>query len=1024
MRRMSASVPKFGSFKPKAPLKRAIEETPSQDHDQDSLHVKQHRSRERSNHRQHRSGAHHHHREKSHATYAETPLPPAIVDDFEESPLFIVDRRGDSKNVEFGSMHRYSIPSHHRIGYGRLLGGANRIKIDRDESTETTVVLRDDDRRQRQRPERMLIERRPVASEKGIRVVLGTSSDGIMEHETDFIALRSLRKRGCEAKSPGVNEIASDAVDYRSIEGQAKTVAQPDDADLEYTSASGNDIANITLEMQIRQENTLLSRRVKEHPQDIDAWLSLIEHQALVLDSGGSASGREHRALADIRLSIYEQALKATATTTLCRERLLLGMLDVGSAIWETSKLTAKWEEVLKASSGSITLWRKYIDFAQTNNVNFTYERCRQVYEQCLAMLHAAGSHGSASEKERVAEAQVYVFLRYTAFTRDAGYDELAYAVWQAVLEFAFFRPIELESRAAGIMSFEEFWDGDSPRIGEDGALGWSHDAAHGQAATRPATSRPVPEAHDPDRIIAGFAHAETSLMGGLHLPASTDEEADDPFRYVMFADIRTVLQSLSSDLQYSSLVDAFLTYMHLPQPVRDVSTRHEWQIDQFLQANDIDGRLHRPGVLNRLGNTYDLFAGAFDHVLDADNARFIDRVLERLCIAMPQDDALAEYHIAFKLHSFPSEVSKLARRRLKQRPTSLRLYNAYGLAEAKQGRVEKAIEVWGAALKLPQGESGPDDTALLQHSKIWNDVLASQDERAVASLLSLSGMPNEDGLESVEVSPPRRLATTQYLASQFSAACFHHKLRHAALYAHLHLLFVYISTSYSLADVLSVFAQTTTSSAAPIFLELLHQSLADTLTLHLDSKRPYKPALLRSTAQTSLRLFPNNTTFHALLARLNANAFRLDDRVRETLSSVLSTDDKASLVTWATAIDAELRRCEGSVAGSTQNSVHALFARALTTPSSVVKACPTLWVRWFRWELSRGADDYGRAKRAFYDGLRAMPWWKGWLILGMRVFGKEEGGMTREELEKLYDVLEERGARARSMTKEKEKMS
>ncbi|KAG7118797.1 hypothetical protein HYQ44_020223 [Verticillium longisporum] len=93
---------------------------------------------------------------------------------------------------------------------------------------------------------------------------------------------------------------------YRSIEGKAKA-HQYSDSELEYDSSDAGE-SRFDDDDPARKKSIELSRRVKEHPNDIEAWLALISHQDVLLhniqDSGGEATEAEVRSFAEIKLSI------------------------------------------------------------------------------------------------------------------------------------------------------------------------------------------------------------------------------------------------------------------------------------------------------------------------------------------------------------------------------------------------------------------------------------------------------------------------------------------------------------------------------------------------------------------------------------------------------------------------------------------------------------------------------------------------------------------------------------------------
>ncbi|KAK4545327.1 hypothetical protein LTR36_003507 [Oleoguttula mirabilis] len=1058
-----ATVPKFGSFKPKA--RRTGGEEAETKHSHEPAHDLERRStltHEPTNRNERRSkeavregSGRRHHSDDHHSKSREERGPRKKVipaNEVGETTLFIADRRGDCKNVEYGSLHRYSVPQYHRSGYGHLVGTPANIKINRDESTEKAAVLSRKTWQGGERSNRPLSGRSQPQHERRLRVIRPNQPTAGLEIQNDFIALRPKlkRKRGSNASEDG----AAEAVDYRSVEGKAKP--SQDDDDLEYASDSDDDKVADDLDLRMRQENAALIRRTKQQPSELEAWLALIEHQAAVIRPGADTSlltAAEKRTLADVRLSIYDQALKHTRTGEPGHETLILGMIQQGSLIWERSKLATKWAEVLKASPGSIPLWTTYLDFVQTNHLSFKYEQCKTAYTDCLKILHNARLGASPGESDDVSTAQLYVVLRLTAFMRDAGYDELAYALWQLLLENNFFKPNDVSDRKVRLDALEDFWDSEVPRIGEEGAEGWSHYAQHGGRTTRSATSTDL-QPLEAARLILSFAEQEIERFGGLHLPAVADDDLAmaDPFRHVLFSDLQEVFQVLDVDLPKTALINAFLNFVHLPAVPSDCNETEvrTWEADQYLrtEAAGTSSSEQFGGISNERQTTFSLFHNAFEtfHASGSPGKQvvnFADQVLERVGSAQPGNDRLAEYHIAYQLHLLPTEARKTAKRLLKAKPSSLRLYNAFALTEARlEGRAAKADEIWNIALKMGSGfsEEVRDDAVLLWHSWMSTKLHHENHQHALHLLLCMSDDhldPKNHQRSSLAITASQTLKATQFFESGWEQMLWKRKHGHAALFAECHLMFAYLIHDLALEAGLATgekyrarLGHCHTTGA----MELLHQAQASLAKLHINHHRPYKPAMVREIAADSIRSFPNNSVFLELYAQVQAH-FRIEDRVRASLQEQLLGGSGASIISWSFAVTEELRRCTTEVSGSTEHSVRSTFARALLQPDSTVKHSLALWTRWFRFEHplryvhldpprvlteAQRKQALQRARQVFLDGLRDLPWSKAWVIMGLHAFVRD-GGMSRKELKQVYDVLAERELRVRVELEETE---
>ncbi|TKA26603.1 hypothetical protein B0A50_04711 [Salinomyces thailandicus] len=1062
------AIPKFGSFKPKvsaakAESSRSDKERPHERRSVGHRHrtkvadetpapsrERQSSSRRLQNHYERRHSS----RDGHHSLYPNpnSERQPVVLvgDELEESDLFIVDRRGDAKNVEFGSLHRYSIPSYHRIGYGRLIGQLPSVRIDRDESTEKQTVLSQAGRGGRSDVGRLKSASAARQSEKDLRIITADSqSKDDVGAQSDFLSFRTHRKRKRDHDTVDFGS----TVDFRSIEGWAKPSDEPQDGDLRLASDTDSERESVQTDLQTRQQNAVLTRQTKERPLELEPWLALIDHQASVICPGTDTTrltSNQKRTVADVRLSIYDQALKHITPDKPGYERLVSAMMEERMLVWETSRLTKKWMELLKALPTSIDLWMKYLDFVQTRHSDFKFDECKAAFIRCLEILHAARTR-STSESDRIASAQIDVFLRYTAFIRDAGFDEVAYGLWQALLEYHFFKPADTQHDETGTGALEDFWDSDVPRLGEAGAQGWSQYAKSGGRSSRMVQSAEMGTINAKQPFLS-FAEQEVQLQPALHLSASANDDAAmaDPFRLVMFSDLKDAVPHLMDDLPPALLTNAFLAFMHLPSlPVCGVAAHAgNWSADIFLNTSPTHSS-NDGASRNISSTTLHLFGDAFDSFHDRtttsessfrETVDFVDMVLDNVVAAQPGDNVLAEYYIAFRTRMFGPDALKTAKKLLKVRSSSLRLYNAYALAEARVGKgLSRADEVRATALKMIDNfdEDVRDEGVLLWHCSIMAKV-ASGDEKIALRLLGAMSDGGHDltaiAKADATISVPQRLKTVQYLEQRWDQMLYLRRFELAICLAECHTWFEYLVNQRSLDAALRTvekyrtrLSRTGSKSAD----ELMHQVQATLMRHHIDHHRPYKPATIRSKLAESIKSFPSNTMFLDLYALVQRH-FQIEDRLRASLHSETRVKMETNLVGWSSIITEELRRCRELDGGGNEHIVRSTFARALLEPSSPVKHSLALWTQWFVFEhphlRPRAASEVQRqgslvrAKQVFLDGLRHLPWAKAWVVKGLQTFSKY-GGMSRKELRQVYDVLVERELRIRVAGEEMEEV-
>ncbi|USW50141.1 Putative siRNA-mediated silencing protein NRDE-2 [Septoria linicola] len=954
-----------------------------------------------------------------------------VNNDAEESEWFLVDRRGDAKNVEFQSLHRYSVPAYRRIGYGNVIGTNSQLKIDREASTDKEICLMNVRKRPSAKVARLLTSKHGRSRESHYRFIIpqrGLTTDH-HESRSDFIDLRSSRKRrNSEEPEP-------DAVDYRSLEGKAK--AQLEDDDLASTSGSDVDDIDHAGDLAARKHNAILSKQTKADPQDANLWLALIEHQAQLVRPGKDLptfTSSERRTLADLRLSMVGEALGHITRGMSGHERLLLVKLNEGSFIWDIRKRNAQWEDTLKLCPSSTLLWTRYLDHIQDSANGFRFETCRDAYLKCLAILANAAKAAVVDDLAPICEAQIYIVLRYTSFARDAGYSELSTAIWQALLEWSFHMPLDLQHATFDdrISSFEAYWDSECPRVGEQQACSWADFHINGAVNIRKPETASVPSLTSTTLSEVVTRETESSKM--LFLPTTADDDAavEDPFRCVLFSDTHEVLE-LCDALRESgqSVLQAMLQFFALPAIPSETGLMIDsisWSRDPHLArtvcfTGSTKSESSHTAISSRRETTETIFGDWFPASFPAID--LVDRVLEQL-LATRFDDALAEYALAYKYCYFRQEAPRAAKKLLKDHPASLHLYNAYAvlLALAGKGReLQKPLQIWSTSVhmrsSLPTEEQ--DNVIFLWHSRLLCLARHTHDGRAtLASLMTIC--------ETSGDANTKQLRVQRELESGFDRMQLAGKYVHASLYADLLGWLAYLTSQKPIDSALSTYqkyADLLSSASASLGLEHLLQHKARLLHHHISQKRLFKPATLRSELEADRARFPSNSELLALRDKLSYR-----DRLRELVKpTTLTATEPENIVQWSHKLAEELRRVSDlSSSGATKNNVRAHFVNAVASPDSAIKHAPALWMLWLTWEHSLVAESSSKThrvevlrktKQVHLDGLRHIPWHKDFLLKGLEMFtscaAEDRAAVVSDaELRQWWEVMLERGLRVR----------
>ena len=818
--KVKRTVPKFASFRAKgAPQNQAsVHEAPPPAHSasasqdisvrvsdtrNETTNPDKHLRRDREEHREEKEGNQY---VTSHLL-AEDPGAGGRTD-----KLFVVDRVGDPNNLRFGVLHRYATPSYLRLGAGNLLGLSREQKIDRSASDEKCLILshrKYELSRKGDRPT-MWIPSGNLRRELKIRPQAKQFPD--IDATLDFVSLsaarRVKRRRGNDGSSlDSESSSVEDSTHYRSIEGKAKSHYKPADRDLTFNDdASSVDDQNERLSPMgesAQDRRGELSSRTEADPGNYVAWLNLIDNQDEILQVFRTSRSRgltnaEKQANADVKLSIYQKALEKV-TDPVGRENLILSMTDQAAQVWTSEKLSSHLKSLLQDNPGFLRLWTKYLNFTQTNFTTFKYEEVVAVYFECLNFLSRVLQHGmkSVAEKAQIYDIQLYVLLRMTLFLRESGFTELAVAAWQAMLEYVFFKPVRFHSKEhkgggslhhTTLSMFEEFWDSEVPRIGENDAEGWATYSHKQGDATQPK----IRETH-PTGIVQNLWQSWllTERRHGLlaRNPARTidDVEESDPYRVILFSDIQPFLLDCPSQMCQATLLDAFLSFCYLPtrgsapQPKtwrEDGFLRNEslyssgsilptWGIQspkpQLRPSDEVDGQENfwdsssRNNALKFPGSVYQpssdsLFStkGSWFSPLDAWETeyseergplekRWVIRAVKTLVLAGIGGDNLAELLLALELRFCPENVRKTSKTLLKRQPSNLRLYNAYALVEYRLGNPSKAETVVVTSInmgeKFNENPQRPE-TLLLWHTWIWELLSAGKPQDALKRLL------------------------------------------------------------------------------------------------------------------------------------------------------------------------------------------------------------------------------------------------------------------------------------------------
>ncbi|KAI1094698.1 DUF1740-domain-containing protein [Rostrohypoxylon terebratum] len=1039
----SSSVPKFGSFKPKPkPKPETTQLQPSHEDDDDKSRQRGERTVSR----------------KDTGTYSlpdeskpssrncthEISYRTSPSEQAKDAP-FIHDKRGDPLVRRYGGVNRRDVPNYRRFGSGRVLGVDGYMRIDHTKSYDEFFMLGRHETRSLLSSDKKTLLAKGLHKSQTVRVRREQSQAGA--GSDDFVPLKPPRKRR-RAGSESEGSSGEEGQSYRSIYGKSKN-HEHSDSDVDYASDASTDPRDLGLDDPINLKSVELSRKVRDHPEDIDAWFELVNHQDTLMrvtaQDGRNPTAAEVKSFADIKLSMLEQAY-SYASTESQREALQLRIMREGSRVWDAQVLKKRWDEALEKHGASFEVWKGYMNHQQTRLSTFQYENIKKLYVEQLRHLESnASTKENHSDRIQIYEHLIYVFLRFTYFISDAGYREFATAAWQATMELTFARPDSLldETNLRIPPGFQDFWESEVSRIGEESAQGW-RDFVRTEAGKEPpepkSVDRPIPP-NTRDGYKA-WSIIEQQKARSTTNPARTldDEAEDDPLRVVMFADIQdTVLyfpKDIIPDIR-DQLLDAFLIFNQLSpaycsstiiqhmilddflirSPTNSIATEASQDPSTYLEEQEKKPPEFSHDYLQMATTTEVLFPmprwfkkmKKISDDIPTDQYQWILNTLKQL-IERYGMHGLAPYFLAFESINDPGHEKKTAKVLLKQNST-IDLFSGYAMLEWVKGNKDVARITITAAMC---------SKAISLHEKIalgisaaWMDI---EDHNLTKGTLQLCALSDEESttstLQNAFASTAQILKARQFFSSNRDYLLSSGHIGDAVIYAEGLALLEYLTQESNKepsngiqGDIWSAISSISTCSddlvnrglRNSIHHERLLQFAARLLYCYAN-QGPFRPGFLREQLTKYINFFPRNTIFLSLFA-WRETRLSIDDKVRSILDEVVLAEPHDCVSSRVFAICYELRT--GNV-----HSTRAAFEHALE--SEACKHHPGLWISYIRFCHGNKALR-SKAKSVFYRAIQHCPWSK---EVFMEAFVTLVRDMDSSELRSVYNTLCEKGLR------------
>ncbi|XP_005285443.3 nuclear exosome regulator NRDE2 isoform X1 [Chrysemys picta bellii] len=333
------------------------------------------------------------------------------------------------------------------------------------------------------------------------------------------------------------------------------------------------------------------NRTVRENPRDVHTWMEFVSFQDEIMRGPSPYAIKEgeqeirrksFKLILEKKLAILERAIESNPNDV----DLKLAKLKLCTEFWEPSTLIKEWQKLVFLHPNNPVLWQKYLLFCQSQFSTFSVSKVHSLYGKCLSTLAAVqdGSMVSHPVLPGTEEAMLAVFLQQCHFLRQAGHSEKAVSLFQALVDFTFFKPDSVKDlpTRGQVEFFEPFWDSGEPRFGEKGAKGWKSWMHQQEKGGWIIINKPDEDEEDvdedqeiKDKTLPKWQiwlDIECSRETRHWLPwrpdktkKQTEEDCEDPERQVLFDDLGPSLIRLSSpDLQFQ-LLYSFLQFVGVP---------------------------------------------------------------------------------------------------------------------------------------------------------------------------------------------------------------------------------------------------------------------------------------------------------------------------------------------------------------------------------------------------------------------------------------------------------------------------
>ncbi|XP_055496192.1 nuclear exosome regulator NRDE2 [Leucoraja erinacea] len=818
------------------------------------------------------------------------------------------------------------------------------------------------------------------------------------------------------------------------------------------------------------------NRLLREDSSNVQTWMEFVHFQDELMQGPNpftAATGesekrkRSRRMVLEKKLAILERGIESNPS----RVELKVARLQLCQEAWEPSSLVNEWKKVVFLHPNDTALWQRYLLFCQSQFSTYSTSKVNGTYSKCLSTLAAAldGTLVSHPTLPGTEEAMLAIFLQQCHFLRQAGHSEKAIALFQALIDFTFFKPDSVAglTTKAQVEFFEPFWDSGEPRFGEAGARGWKawmRQQEKGGWIILNEEGEDEEEDEDGEEIkdksrpkwqlwmqVEGARDAKHWLpWRAKKVKGQAEEDCEDPDRQVLFDDIGDSMFRICSPGLKFQLLSCFLRFLGVPAGSELPPSCLNLALDEpALLASGSEGAMLADGSGPSAGGV------AAVGLLDAGprlgtghcraGEEFIRFVFQQ---ALPHlsGEEQSELALSWLLYEKSKVVQnlrlgskrvkpqgkrskRLAKRLLKEpaNRNSLALWREFAHLEWLLGNVDESRRVFHTAVSsdAAQGLSSSSLCRLcLLYASLELEVVGhAACPRALHVLTRLAqgdGRPFAGDVPAVDVLKARR-------SYEQAARSLPADPNHLASLAGCYALFLYLTAGLQAADtlyqqaadwldVLPLPAESAPAASSHVSasrrLATMHVAL---LWFHARAgPRPRRP--LVDALQAALRRFPGSPRLWRLFVRLASTAPHSGSTARRFFHS-LTRANRGDILPWLFAIHAEEQRKQriDSVLRAGAGMEHSMVPEtgldnriaALFEHAVGSEAGAHCVLLWRMFlRFTAARGDVGRTRGVFYRALQHCPWAKVLYLDAVR--------LLPERLQEITDLMTEKEIRLR----------